>query len=215
MKSDSQPNRSNCSAVILAGGLNSRMGGRNKAFLDLGPATIIERILATLQPLFAEIMIVTRDPGLYAGQPCRIVEDVIAVRASLTGVHAGLKHAREEYIFVVPCDVPFLKPALVELLLDEIDTASDAIVPVYDQHYEPLCAIYNRRCIPHIETLLAAGDLTIYHLYDHIHLKTVAASRIRRVDPGRESFFNVNTPEAYQRALAHVQHQVPLEIIPG
>lgn len=201
----------NCSAVILAGGLNSRMGGRNKAFLKLGDRTLLGCILATLNPLFSEIILVTRNPQLYSDQPCRIVEDIIDVRSSLTGVHAGLSSASEEYIFVVPCDAPFLRPALVKLLLSEIDPASDVIAPLYDRHYEPLCAIYGRNCLPHIEDLLAQKDLTIYHLYDHIHLKTISKERIRQADPWMVSFFNVNTPEAYEMAQAHFLHGIPLE----
>lgn len=204
-----------CSAVILAGGLNTRMGGRNKAFLKLGPETLLERILAVLAPLFEDLLLVTREPHLYEDQPCRIVEDIIAVRSSLTGVHAGLTHARENHIFVVPCDAPFLQSALVELLLDQIDARTDGVVPVHDRRYEPLCAVYGRRCIAPIETLLSQGDRTIYHLYDHIRLKPISADQIRRADPAMISFFNVNTPEAYQRAKAHFRYGTSLEKTAG
>ena len=168
-----------CSAVILAGGLNTRMGGRNKAYLKLGATTLLERILATLRPLFPEIIIATREPQSYQGHACRIVADRIDVRSSLTGVHAGLSSAREDFIFALPCDAPFLQPALIELLLGEIDPAFDVVVPRHDQRYEPLCAVYSRRCIAPIEVLLAQGDLTIYHLYDQVRLKTIPEYRIR------------------------------------
>ncbi|MGB5984460.1 MAG: molybdenum cofactor guanylyltransferase [Desulfobacterales bacterium] len=200
-----------CSAVILAGGLNSRMGGRNKAFMKLGRETLLARISTVLKPLFNEVLIVTREPELYRDLPWRVVEDRLRVRSSLTGVHTGLCSAREEFIFVVPCDVPFLRAALVRLLLSEIDGDSDVIVPFHDRLYEPLCAVYGRRCIAPIEALLAKGDFTIYHLYDHIRFKPIPAERIRVADPDLISFFNVNTPEAYQRAQAHFRYGTPLE----
>jgi molybdopterin-guanine dinucleotide biosynthesis protein A len=209
MTSEEQP--LHCSAVILAGGLNTRMGGRNKAFLKLDGETLLNRILTTLESIFKEIILVARDARDYGEQPCRVVEDIIDVRSSLTGVHAGLSNTTNEYIFAVPCDAPFLMPALVRLMLNEIDGQSDVIVPVYDQHYEPLCAVYGRRCLPKVEALLGRGDLTIYHLYDHIRLKTIPAEQIRQADPLMASFFNVNTPEAYKAAQKHLQCGAPLK----
>ena len=206
-----QGTQSACSAVILAGGLNSRMGGRNKAFLELEGVTIIERIFATLTPLFREILLVTREPGQYGHLPCRIVTDRIDARSSLTGIHAGLTNTRNDFVFTVACDVPFLQTALVELLLTQIDAATDIVVPAYDNHYEPLCAIYSRRCIPPIERQLMAGDLTIYHLYDRMHLKTIPAHQIRQADAAMVSFFNVNTPEAYAAAQVYLKGEGPLE----
>lgn len=187
-----------CSAVILAGGLNSRMGGRNKAFLKVGGREILDRTLDTLGPLFEDILLVTREPGPYRGRPVRVVTDVYDVRSSLTGIHAGLVHAAAEFVFMVACDAPFLQPALVRLLLGEIEPSADVIVPVRDGHYEPLCAIYSKRCIPFIEHQLDRQNFRIFNFFDDIQLKVVADERLRQVDAGMRSFFNVNTPHALQ-----------------
>lgn len=191
-----------CSGVILAGGLNSRMGGRNKAFLKVGGRDILDRTLDTLGPLFGDILLVTREPGLYRGWPVRVVTDVYDVRSSLTGIHAGLVHAAAEYAFMVACDAPFLQPALVRLLLGEIEPSVDVIVPVRDGHYEPLCAIYSKRCIPFIERQLDRQNFRIFDFFDDIQLKIVADEKLRQVDAGMRSFFNVNTPLAHEASQA-------------
>ena len=54
------------SAVILAGG-NSRRMGKNKALLELGSETMIERVVNSLRSIFNEIIIVTNNPEEY---PC-------------------------------------------------------------------------------------------------------------------------------------------------
>jgi molybdopterin-guanine dinucleotide biosynthesis protein A len=185
-----------CCAVILSGGLNSRMAGRNKAFLEVGGEPIVNRLLTSLKPLFEEIILVTRQPHLYADLPVQIVEDIYKDRSSLTGIHAALVNARSAFGFVVPCDTPFLKPAVIRLLLDAVEPRWDAVVPILGDHYEPLCAIYSKRCLPVVEEMLDSGDYKIINLFNRMRVKFLSADRIKAVDPGLLSFFNVNTPAA-------------------
>ena len=186
-----------CCAVILAGGLNKRMNGRNKAFLKIGGRSILDRLLESLQSIFFEILIVTRQPELYAGYSVRVVEDIHPDRSSLTGIHAGLVRAKAEYGFMVPCDTPFLQSALVRLMLAELEPGLDVVVPFYGGHYQPLCAIYSKKCIPVIEDQLNGGDYKIIHLFDRMNTRIVPAEKIAAVDPDLFSFLNVNTPAAY------------------
>lgn len=176
------------------------MGGRNKAFLKIGDETILDRTLNVLKDLFKEILLVTRQPELYKGQSVRIVEDIFTARSSLTGIHAGLVHSWADFAFVVPCDAPFMEPALIRLLLSEIQLATDVIVPVVGGHYEPLFAIYSKRCIQPIEDQLNRGDFKIFNFFDKVNLRTIPAEELVKADSQMQSFFNVNTPDAYQES---------------
>ena len=188
-----------CCAVILAGGRNSRMGGRNKAFLKIGGETILDRVVKRLRLFFDEILLVTRSPRLYRDHSVEVVEDIFEARSSLTGVHAGLTHARADCAFVIPCDAPFIRPALIRLMLSELDASLDVLVPFHNGRYEPLCAIYSKNCIDPIEAQLKRENFKIYDFFDRIRLKTLPEERIKSADPEMLSFFNVNTPEAYRR----------------
>lgn len=194
-----------CCAVILAGGLNSRMGGHNKAFLEVGGQTIISRLLATIRPCFDEILLVTRQPELYADLPLQVVTDIYPARSSLTGIHAGLKRALAPFAFVLPCDAPFIQSALIEFILGELKADLDVIVPVIGRHFEPLCAIYSKRCLPYIEDQLDRDDFAIINFFDRVNLKTIPAQRIKTADQEMISFFNVNTPEALQSSQQMAQ----------
>ncbi len=195
------------SAVIVAGGLNSRMGGKNKAFLNIGGKTILSRLIDILEKHFDEILLVTKNPSEYSdytdenNSSIKIITDMYGDRSSLTGVHSGLYHAKNHFSFVVPCDAPFIKPAFIRLLLGSIEPQDDVIIPHYDGHYEPLCALYSKRCIPAIEKLLNSGDYRIYNFFHSVNLKTVGKERLKEADPEMLSFFNVNTPEALEASL--------------
>jgi molybdopterin-guanine dinucleotide biosynthesis protein A len=199
-----------CCAVILSGGLNTRMKGVNKAFLEIGGRAILDRLVESLQPDFSEILLVTRQPELYTAYPLRVVEDVYTDRSSLVGIHAGLVNAMAEFAFVVPCDAPFLQAGLVRLLLKELKPDLDVVVPFYDGHYQPLCAIYSNRCIPVIEQQLRQRDYKIIQLFDLMNVRRVPAAKLKTADPDLLSFLNVNTPDIYevcQKLAAEAPHQ--------
>jgi len=196
-----------CSAVILTGGLNKRMHGRNKAFIHLGGRCFLERITDTVSASLDECLIVTRETALYREWPVKIVADKFDIRSPLTGIHAGLASMRSEFAFITSCDTPFLKKRVVKLLIDELDPEADVIVPASGTFFQPLCAIYSRRCAKVIEELLCHGEMKVDRLYERVRLKRIDYRNFEAVDPELHSFFNVNTPadlEAAQKLLARI-----------
>jgi molybdopterin-guanine dinucleotide biosynthesis protein A len=173
------------------------MGGEIKAFLEVGGNTILDRLLGVLKPNFEEILLVTRQPELYSSTPVRVVNDLYDARSSMTGIHAGLRHAEADFAFVVPSDMPFLQPALIKLLLEQLNPRRDIVIPYIDRQYEPLCAIYSKRCIPAIEAQLNVKDYKILNFFDKMKVKTLSAEQLKTADPKLLSFLNINTPAAY------------------
>ena len=179
--------------AILAGGENTRMGGRNKAFLEVDGVPIIERTLRLFGAIFDEIIIVTNDPDAYAEYTgrSRIVTDIFKGRGPLGGIHAGLTHSSKEGVFFVACDMPRLHIGLIERLLAE--AASDeweCVVPVSAHGPEPLHAVYNRRCLPILEYVLRRGDCSVRALLKRCRCRYIHAREEEYV-----SFVNINTPE--------------------
>ncbi|MBU1612314.1 MAG: molybdenum cofactor guanylyltransferase, partial [Proteobacteria bacterium] len=119
--------------------------------------------------------------------------------------HAGLWAAKAPFVFVAPCDMPFLQPGLVQALLAEVDGGADVVIPLKENgRMEPLCAVYSKACLPHIQVQLADGDCKIIRFFDKIRVRTVPVARLRVADPDLLSFVNLNTPDelAQARALA-------------
>ena len=189
-----------CSGVILSGGLNKRMDGKNKAFIRVGGETILDRLEALFRDLFDEVLLVTKDPMEYLSWDLKIVTDLLSTRSSLTGIHAALFHISTPHAFITACDTPFLKAGLIRLLVEELEPKWDVVMPVTEQGNQPLCAIYSRRCIEPIEDQLKEGDAKILNFFSKIKVKEIPEERLRRVDPDLISFFNINTPEDLARA---------------
>ncbi len=192
--------KSSCSGIILAGGLNSRFSGRNKALMEIGPKQMLQRICEVFSDLFDELILVTNDPLGYTAWDIQVVTDLYDIRSSLTGLHAGLFYATRPHAFFTACDTPFLRKEVVELVLEHIDPQTDIVVPQTRAGFEPLCAAYSSRCLKAVEDCLDRRRFRIRDLFEKVRVKTVSEERLREKDPGLVSFFNVNTPEDRARA---------------
>jgi molybdopterin-guanine dinucleotide biosynthesis protein A len=185
-----------CSGIILAGGRNSRLNGRNKAFIQIGGKPIFERLYALYLELFEEIIVVSNDPIEYLKWDVQIVSDLFSDRSSLTGLHAGLFTLQNPFAFICACDTPFLKIELVKIILAQIDQHSQVVVPKTSAgFYEPLCAVYAKTCVGPIEAQLTQKEFKISNLFNYVRTKTIAPEILKSSDPELISFFNVNTPE--------------------
>jgi molybdopterin-guanine dinucleotide biosynthesis protein A len=191
-----------CTGVILAGGMNTRFSGRDKAFIPVGGKPIIERLGSVFQELFDEIILVTNTPQNYLTWDFHIVTDLFPFRSSLTGIHAGLFHATRPYAFFAACDTPFLKKEMVQTIIDAIDSGVDIVIPETSAGMEPLCAVYATRCLNIIEMNLAHRKLKIQMLFKKVRVKKIQETVLRNIDRDLISFFNINTPEDLARAEA-------------
>ena len=194
-----------CSGIILAGGLSSRFGGRNKALIEWKGRPLLAHIRQAFGDLFQEIILVTNAPGAFAAWDMTLVTDLFAERSSLTGIHAGLFYAKHPLAFVTACDTPLLQPALIRMLLDATRDDIDVVIPKTEKGLEPLCAVYSQRCLAPITHRLRQGDYRIRSFFRKARVRHVPEPQLRRCDPDLRSFYNINTSED----LAQVRQQFP------
>jgi molybdopterin-guanine dinucleotide biosynthesis protein A len=102
-----------CTALILAGGNSKRMG-QDKASLPLNGQTLLQHVVATMQQLFPEVIVSVRQPRPESDMP-QVCDDP-AHTGPLAGLAAGLERATTPWVFAVACDMPFVTPAVIELL---------------------------------------------------------------------------------------------------
>ena len=182
-------NYSDITGVLLAGGQSRRMG-RDKALIEIEGETLFSRALALLQRYFSRVLIAGNRADLERpGVPA--IADTYPGSA-LGGLHTGLSAANTDWIFVIPCDMPYPDGRLIELLLQQRDGV-DAVVPLTPGGYEPVFALYHRNCLSHIENMLKRNQCRIYDFYRRINVHFVDWHQL---PAGWErSLLNINTPE--------------------
>jgi molybdopterin-guanine dinucleotide biosynthesis protein A len=192
--------RTSVTGVILAGGQNTRFSGTNKAFIRVAGRCILDRIYGVFSDLFEEIILVTNDPIQYLEWDLNIVTDIFPMRSSLTGIHAGLFYMNTPHAFFAACDIPFLKKGLVQTILNHIEPGVDIVIPETSKGFEPLCAVYSKKCLKPVEQQLVKQELKIRNVFQKVRIKKLPEKILRQNDPDLVSFYNINTHDDLVRA---------------
>jgi molybdopterin-guanine dinucleotide biosynthesis protein A len=185
--------------IVLAGGRSSRMG-TPKALLPFDGQPLIVHVVAKLQKVFREIVVVAAPDQALPSLPVTLVRDQVAYQGPVGGIYYGLAEASKEIGFVTSCDSAFLNLELISHLVAQIPE-HDVVVPHWEGRFQPLHAVYRRSVLPLLGDQLAQGDLRPVHLFDKVRTRRVDEHEIRRFDPEGASFFNMNTPADYAEAL--------------
>ncbi len=185
--------------IVLAGGKSLRMGGLNKALLEVGGRSIIERTISVLDRIFRNVIIVTNSPEEYRfiGKP--MFGDLKPGKGSLGGLYTGLHFCASQFGFLIGCDMPFLDESVIRYMVSLLGN-QDVVAPLIHGLFEPLHAIYSRRCLPHIEQLLDAEDLKIINLFPAVDVVAVPEEDLARFDPDLRCLVNLNSPEDLEKA---------------
>jgi len=173
-----------------------------KAFLEVGGVPIIKRELEALCPLFAQVLIISNDPGTYEGLGPAVLHDDIRfreMRSPMTGLYTGLSRSLNNFVFAVACDMPFIKPGLVEWMA-ALREGHDLVVPKIGRYTEPLFGFYGKKALPVMEKALISGKRSVQDIVRLLDVRYVGEDEMRAFDPELISFTNVNTPEELIKA---------------
>ena len=193
----------NC-AIILAGGLSTRMGGGNKALRMLGGETLLTHVIRRLKPQTDRLAInANGEPEQFEGYGLPVVPDSFAGFAGpLAGVLAGMEWAADEgmeSVVSVSVDTPFIPHDLLHRLCEARGRSGLAVAASPDRTGQlrdhPTCALWPVALASEVRAALESG----------LHrIGQFAAA----YDPGRavfdsqpfDPFLNLNTPEDLARA---------------
>jgi molybdopterin-guanine dinucleotide biosynthesis protein A len=192
--------------LVLAGGLARRMGGGDKARLEIAGVSILDRVLATLSAQTIGIVInANGDPKRFADTGLPVVADSVPDFAGpLAGVLAGLDWLAAqkngiEWLVSAPGDCPFLPDDLVEKL-HGARRKMGAGVPLAcarsGEWRHPVVGLWPLALREDLRSALLKEDMRKIEVWTARHGVAIADWPDRPVDP----FFNVNTPDDAARA---------------
>lgn len=179
------------SAFIIAGGQSRRFGDDKSLFMFRG-RPLIEYVVDAIQPAIDRIAIIGDNSGkfTYLGLPAH--DDIISGIGPLGGLYTALKIAETEKIFVFACDMPGLNTGLIRYM-SALDIGNhDAIVPLTDGFYEPLHAVYSRKCIDTVEKRINEGTRQIVSLIKEFTIREVTEKEISTYADPKMIFRNIN-----------------------
>jgi len=187
--------------VILAGGLSRRMGGGDKALLDLGDSTLLGHVITRLRPQVAGLALnANGDPGRFAGFGLPVLADSIPDFAGpLAGVLAAMDWAAgngSDYVITAAADTPFFPELLVSGLRAAAYTKELPLAMAMTVGEEgrllrhPTFGLWSVALREDLREALGDGVRKVIK-WTTRHGCAEAVFHDQRFDP----FFNVNTPE--------------------
>lgn len=188
-------------AVILAGGQSSRMGF-DKQFLKIDERRLMDSLTSKLREEFEEIIIVTNKPQYYIGLSHKIISDDIKGQGPLSGIHAGLKEASFEYVFVVACDMPNINLEYIRHMRRSIRGKNvDGCVTKFGDWIEPFNSFYSKDIVKNIEAHLSTNRKSINSLLSQLNIHYIEEYEARKFSPNWDMFLNLNTKEDLSKYL--------------
>ncbi len=181
-------------AMVLAGGASSRLGGGDKALLELGSATMLDRVLDRLRPQAGRIAISAN------GDPARFEHFALPVFADghdglwgpLAGIRAAMAWAGEAgaaHVATVPADAPFLPHDLIKRLSAEASPDRIAVA-ASPGGIHPVFALWPVGLEADLSRFLDGGGRKVME-FVRAHPHVLVEFEGGTLDP----FFNVNTPQ--------------------
>jgi molybdenum cofactor guanylyltransferase len=185
--------------VVLAGGLARRMGGRDKARIRIGGATILDRVLGRLAPQCHRLVLnATGDAARFADIGLAVVSDSVPDYAGpLAGILAGLDWASRAapdvaWLVSAPSDCPFLPTDFVARLHQARAAAGAELACASSAgRRHPVAALWPVALREELRRALTEESVRKVEQWTARFGLAVAEWPATPVDP----FFNVNTPE--------------------
>ena len=196
------------SGIVLAGGRSSRMGS-DKASLLLDGHSLLHRTVAALDAVVDEVVIVRAAdqsiPLVQRRGSLVVVEDPVEGQGPLFGMATGLEASSGQIALVVGVDHPFLRPALLRLLVERIRGGERWVLPIADGRPQPLCSAFASDALEVMRRHIEAGARAPMAVAAELGMVRLPEEEWRTVDPEGLSFVDVDTPEEFEAARARLE----------
>lgn len=178
-------------AVVLAGGSGRRLGGVDKARVEVGGEALLARVLAAVASADRRICV---GPARDAPPTVMWCREQPPGGGPVAALAAAMPHVRAEVVAVFAVDLPFLDADTVESLLAAAVDHDGAVAVDRLGRVQPLLAVYRRTAL---DLALAAVGVPIgARMRD-----TIAPLRLAEVPAGRATI-DCDTPEDLAAARA-------------
>lgn len=199
-------------AAIQAGGRSLRMG-EDKAWVVINGRPMIEHVLMAATEAAERLLIVVnpanptlpRYEQLAAQWNAELLFDQHDYRGPLGGLETALQQCtKDESLFLLACDMPFLTPEFLQLLRTIHQDEQNELTLPLDATEQPqmLASLYAARCLPAVQSLLAANQLKARLLPEHVKTRVVRCDEYAHLRHADRLLLNVNTPEDYRNLPA-------------
>ncbi|MBN6064829.1 molybdenum cofactor guanylyltransferase MobA [Aggregatibacter actinomycetemcomitans] len=184
------------SAVILAGGRATRMGGADKGLQLLHGKPLFQWIYERLRPQVAQVSVnANRHRECYASTGLPVFADNMeGFQGPLSGILTALERSDTDFVLFVPCDSPFFPENLLEKLKSAVIFHGVSVAYARDGEREhPTFCLMARSLKDKLAAYLASGERRMLHFMHQNGAVSVDFSE------NQQAFANINTFDELQQ----------------
>ena len=188
---------------LFAGGVGRRLGGMDKALIELSGSPLWKRATDRLAPMVDQIVVTGRTapawseavPGLVFVPDFQPNGEPIGPAGGLFAAleHCLLENGPESTLLTIPVDAPFFPVDLFEHLSTGRGSAQAALAET-EFRAQPTFGLWSCALSPNVRACVEQGKFALHAIADH-----VGAAKVW-FQTEDEAFLNINTPEDLQRA---------------
>lgn len=175
--------------VILGGGKSSRMG-KDKTLLPFkNEPTLTHFQYNKFKEIFENVFISAKNQKF--NPPLPLIEDKINDYSPMLALYSILSNFKDEKIFIIPADMPFVKIETIKKLYTE-SNGYEICVATDDKFRHSLCGFFDSSIANLAKNLYEKKEHKIGLLFKEVKFKEVKFDS--------EQFFNINYPQDYIKA---------------
>ncbi len=160
-------------AVILAGG-GSRRFGSNKALARIGQVQLIEHIVELARVVTGRVLIVSKEPGLYAFPGVESIADTCSSSTPVAGIITAMEYlAPCPELLILSCDTIWHPEDLLERLTSYEEPYGDALLVSHHGERHPFPGRYAASALPFFREAMDSSDLRIVQITGRMETQTI------------------------------------------
>lgn len=179
--------------VLLTGGASRRMG-TDKSVLLIEGETIAGRIARGLSQSCEQVTVLGRSPLAGYG----FLEDQAEFAGPLIALSRFVPSC--DAVFVASCDLPRFDGRLAGAFADRLN-GWDAILPLVDQHLQPLCALYAATSWHELQQTVESGQRSLMAWIDRLQILALSPEDLAETGIDFRTVLGANSPEDWNRLL--------------
>lgn len=191
--------------VIIVGGLIINSNRKVKALLPFGDELLIHRQIKEMEKVCQEIIIVTNQIHDFLpiiDPKYRIITDYSIGKRPLSALYAAFSLAKNEKLWVVGSDMPFISSDAAQILFDKLsESGSDAVIPIINNQRWPLHSVYHKSCITTINRLIKENQNDINKFFQFMNWKAIEETEFLERNININFPYYFDTDEEYKHAL--------------
>lgn len=179
-------NRPEFTVAVLVGGASSRMGS-DKATYPVDGVAMAERVSrAAHEAGAAEVLLVGGPQARAKGIAGTWKKDLYPGEGPLGGIITALKASTTDAVVVLSCDMPFITPAVITSLVDNLGEAQASVGRANRENW--LCAAWSKsECLAELQNKWKRDERAVHRAAKLLDVAEVPVPAV--------AVRNINTPE--------------------